>query len=256
MKIQRKIKVRLTNYETFEPYPGSEDFQAEFKGYAINKLTYSFENESDFNRAVSRLTALNLEHQFFYAIALESDLEIENYPAIFLIFNSDPDLTREDNTGIKVDAKKMKGKLMLEDSSTGELVLHEKMKNFFDSQLHTLSFEAIAGTKHESGFYRIKNMHELIHAEIMVGAKGVCESENGAWYPVSSDDRVKLSDRALLEIEANQFVKTRSFEYKREIYKSVGQSFIASGSLALKIKKYCEQEKEHISLFIPTQDYV
>ncbi|MGH1335338.1 MAG: hypothetical protein ACRBFS_04355 [Aureispira sp.] len=85
MKRIQTLSVDLINYDTFE----AQAFEATFKAFqGSSRSHFEFLETNELEKAIKELVASKLDYKLYHKIALESEEELKNYPAVYISFNS------------------------------------------------------------------------------------------------------------------------------------------------------------------------
>lgn len=245
------LTVELVDLESFELYPGANQFSSEFSEYSINRSSFSFSNDSELNRAVERLNELNLSFQQFFKRTLDSDSELQDYPAVFLVPVSDILIKSSKKEGIDIEEKKLKAKLLLADLKTDDLFFVEEIKNLIESLTASTSFEPLSS---KEKYFRLASIHDLSSPQIILSGSGVSPSHNSefeGYHVENSDDKILLDQPAIAEIKHFGIVRSKNFIFQDKPYPLNSATYILTGEIGIKLKHLFSKRKTNLNFIIP-----
>jgi hypothetical protein len=240
MKIYTSLDVALVDLETFRLYPNAEQFQEEFKNFAISRLVYRFYDDKSLSAALQKLKNWNIGYKKFYGLEFESDQEMESYPCVWISFSGLGDLLKKKDGTLTIDAKKMGKNTIKDDVTSNELVFTGAAKDFFKQEVPAVKFESIYDTAGKKEFFRLAGVHVLSLPFIykyVQEIKHATGKDKTVYIANGSDERVYFSEPALQEIKENVFCFCRKFSYNGDVYPAANTHMVCTGAFAVKLKQ-------------------
>lgn len=245
MKTYWVLDIKLVDFNTFQPYEGAEAFESEFNLFAESRFNYKFYKIEDLDAAEKRLTGLNLAFKRFYVVEIESDAEIKNHPAFYVIFSSQDEMVALNDGKPELNPRKMKSRNFQQDTGNDIFVVTEKAKVFLEAETSGLAFDFLANLP--KPFYQLTTIPELHFPLVYADSTTVKQSlSQKGKYSADGDGRNTLEPAALLEIAAHGLTISRSFKVGDIIYPHVYTIFIASGAFVVALKGQFNLTKESI----------
>lgn len=259
MRIIKSLSVDLIDYDTFEPLPGAEKFEENFKSFK-GKLRSGFEfvNYKEFNTAINELQSSKLNFDLYYRIELENDEELKNYPAVYIVFNS-PKNPILDISGdsILVNSKISKKNFhshFYPWKNEEFLVFSKKGMEFFKENIPEITFVEIKDKKGTTEYFLLDKIKTLDSPRLYPESCSIEPSPTieGTYVIKKSDGRFNLKEDSLQEINKAVFMQEKSFSLDGRIYESGIPSYVCTGEFAYKFSQHFNLDKDMCSLFIPT----
>jgi len=245
MKTYYLLVTELISLSTWEKYDGATLFEDEFKPFEESIDRYKFYDPTDLDEAEKRLTELNLAFERYYGVEIESDAEIKDHPAFYVIFSSQYEMVTLIDGKPTFNPRKMKSRNFQQDTNHDVFAVTEKTKIFLETATHGFEFESLIDLP--KPFYQLTTIPELSFPLVYHNTSIVEPSlyQEGK-YSVTSDGRVTLEQDVLLEIAKHGLTISHSFKVGEVVYPNVYSIFIASGKFVSALKEQFNFNKESI----------
>jgi hypothetical protein len=241
MRKYQILEVDLTDYTTFKPFPGAEDFKNEFKEFSTGPRKFTFFNEEEKEKAEKRLNELNLTYNTFYRLQFESEQELNQYHSVIISFPYETILSNDSSGTITVDAKKMSKFDIVIDNNSDYFVLTSKGKTFFEREIPSCIFKPLLDKSGKKQYYLYTNIHVLSHPRIYQKVREVTKSHAKEtaedFIVVGSDDRINFSDEGIQEIKNHVLCSSNTFQYENLKYNAALKIKLCIGEFANKFTK-------------------
>lgn len=257
MKTYIELDVDLVDLDTFEIYPGGEEFSVEFGEWAVSRLRFRFPEGNILEKAKKILSGYNIRYMEYSGVILESDLELSNYPLVIIAFNSQYNVLSKKDGQLVVN-RAVARKAINNDIELGNLVVQKKAKLFLEEKTTNISFDEIPDEKGKSTLF-LASVPILKTPRIIDEENGIQDLNVGDdifYQPIELDGRYKFPKESILELNHNPMLRMKSFSVNGKLFETPKSIYIIKGSLALAFKETFDFDKENISLVIPPLDIV
>jgi hypothetical protein len=252
MKKYQLLEAEFTDYNTFKPFPGADEFKEEFKKFSIGPRKFKFfeEQKKEMEMAEIRLGELKLVYKNHYCLEFESDCELKKYSCVIISFPYEEILVKGSVNTFFVDTKKMTKFHVVEDRSSGSLVMTPKGKSFFEKEMENLTITDISDKTGKKKYYLLSSLHLLSYPRIYKKVKEITSSYSektaAKFIVIDQDGRLTFSKNAIKEIEKYRLCKSSTFMYDNNEYDAALNITICTGEFAYEIKKIFGGEENSI----------